>query len=171
MSIGDNIRCLRKKAKLTQKELAQKIGVNEVTIRSYERGKYKPKNEILFRLTKALNCNINEILDKPFPIPDFKMDDYDVIEDLDGVMIPKKLSQEKKEEFKNLFRLAINNMPTDSELDAMYKNAVIGYMDDMNKEGQLEVLKYAKYTHSQPEYKKKHQKSDASHSDSKDSPE
>ena len=39
MSIGENIRYLRKQAKLTQKQLAQMVGVNEVTIRSYERGK------------------------------------------------------------------------------------------------------------------------------------
>ena len=68
MSIGKNIRYLRKKAGLTQKQLAGKVGVNEVTIRSYEAEKYEPKTETLYKLVRALDCNVNEILDKPFDL-------------------------------------------------------------------------------------------------------
>lgn len=71
MSIGENIRYLRKQAGLTQKKLAESVGVNEVTIRSYEAGKYEPKTEVLYKLCKVLNCNINEILDKPFELYDY----------------------------------------------------------------------------------------------------
>lgn len=68
MSIGENIRYLRKKSGFTQKELAHAVGVNEVTIRSYEAGKYMPKTDVLYKLCGALECNINEILDKPFDL-------------------------------------------------------------------------------------------------------
>ncbi len=68
MSIGENIRYLRKRAKLTQKKLADMTGVNEVTIRSYESGKYEPKTETIYKLVRALGCNINEILEIPFDL-------------------------------------------------------------------------------------------------------
>lgn len=77
MSIGENIRYLRKQAGLTQKKLAEIVGVNEVTIRSYEAGKYEPKTEILYKLRKALDCNINEILDKPFQFHEYVQLSYD----------------------------------------------------------------------------------------------
>lgn len=41
-----------------------------------------------------------------------------------------------------------------SEVDLMYKNAVISLMDDMKPSGEAEVLKYAKYIHSQLEHRK-----------------
>lgn len=47
MSIGENIRNLRKKAGLTQRKLAEKVGVNEVTIRSYEAEKYNRSEEVV----------------------------------------------------------------------------------------------------------------------------
>lgn len=58
---GKNIRSLRKKAGLTQKELAKKAGINEVTVRSYEAGKYAPKIETLKKLATALNCEVSDI--------------------------------------------------------------------------------------------------------------
>lgn len=103
MSIGENIRYLRKQAKLTQKQLAQMVGVNEVTIRSYERGKYEPKTDVLYRLVKVLDCNINELLDKPIIPPDFLMDNFEKLEGTGGIMIKKNFPSEEKEEIKKLF--------------------------------------------------------------------
>lgn len=54
-----------------------------------------------------------------------------------------------------LFDIARENAPTDAELKKMYQSAVIGLMDDMNKNGQLEIVKHAKYIHSQNEYLEK----------------
>lgn len=50
-SIGDNIRTLRKQNNYTQQELADAIGVNVQTIRSYESGAYEPKYDIRMKLT------------------------------------------------------------------------------------------------------------------------
>ncbi len=41
MELGDRIRLLRKKRKITQPELAASIGVHETTIRRWEQGKDK----------------------------------------------------------------------------------------------------------------------------------
>ncbi len=64
MGIAENIKLLRKKANLTQKQLAEKAGLSIGTIQGYEQGKYEPKNEALYKLRKALDCNIYEILEK-----------------------------------------------------------------------------------------------------------
>lgn len=64
MSIGENIHNLRKKAGFTQKQLAEKVGVNEVTIRSYEAKKYNPKINTLAKLCVALDCKITDLIDE-----------------------------------------------------------------------------------------------------------
>lgn len=64
MSIGENIRNLRKKSGFTQKQLAEKVGVNEVTIRSYEAEKYNPKMNTLTKLCAALDCKITDLIDE-----------------------------------------------------------------------------------------------------------
>lgn len=64
MSIGESIRNLRKKAGFTQKQLAEKVGVNEVTIRSYEAEKYNPKMNTLTKLCVALDCKITDLIDE-----------------------------------------------------------------------------------------------------------
>lgn len=61
----------------------------------------------------------------------------------------------KDKTLSQLFDIARENAPTDAELKKMYQSAVIGLMDDMNKNGQLEIVKHAKYIHSQDEYLEK----------------
>ena len=63
MTIGENIRRLRKESGLTQRQLAKAVGVNEVTLRGYEAGKYKPKMVTIWNLMHALNCSFNDIVD------------------------------------------------------------------------------------------------------------
>lgn len=43
MEIGQSIQEARKKAKLTQKELAEKVGIATITVQQYERGVRTPK--------------------------------------------------------------------------------------------------------------------------------
>ncbi len=61
MSIGENIRKIRKQKGLTQKKLAELSGLNEVTIRSYELGKFKPKIETIQRIANALDVTIGDL--------------------------------------------------------------------------------------------------------------
>lgn len=63
MTIGENIRKYRKMQGLTQKELANLAELNEVTIRSYENGKYKPKLETLRKISKALGVYIGSFIE------------------------------------------------------------------------------------------------------------
>ena len=68
MSIAENIKYLRKKYNLTQKQLAEKSGLAVITIQQYEAGKYEPKSDSIYKLRKAFECNIHEIIDKPFDL-------------------------------------------------------------------------------------------------------
>ncbi len=65
MTIGENIRYFRKQSHLTQKQLADLCGIHELSIRGYEAGKYKPKSENLSKLSNALNCDIDDLLNIP----------------------------------------------------------------------------------------------------------
>ena len=57
MTIGNRLREARKNAGLTQKELATKVGLAEITIRNYEADKYEPKTNQLTKLANALHAD------------------------------------------------------------------------------------------------------------------
>ena len=57
MSIGENIKTLRKQKKMTQKELAAQTGLSEFTIKKYEADKFKPKIEAVKKLAVALEVS------------------------------------------------------------------------------------------------------------------
>lgn len=52
---GAAIRSFRKYRNMTQKELAQKTGIAEITIRQYEKDKYQPKFDKIKRIAQALD--------------------------------------------------------------------------------------------------------------------
>lgn len=65
---GKNIKEARKKAGLTQKELADASGVAKITIQQYEAGKRQPRLEQLGMLAEAMHVSIDELLGvKPLP--------------------------------------------------------------------------------------------------------
>ena len=55
----------RKAKKLTQKELAEKLGITENNIGHYENGRNKPPFEIILKLCKELNVSADWLLDVP----------------------------------------------------------------------------------------------------------
>lgn len=63
MTFGEKIREERKKQNLTQKELADKIGVTNRVITSYETGKSFPRTRDAYkRIADALGINVNYLL-------------------------------------------------------------------------------------------------------------
>ena len=67
MSVGDNIKKARKNAGLTQKELAEKCGAAEITIRQYESSKREPRNEQLMKIARLLNVELYDLLGYTVP--------------------------------------------------------------------------------------------------------
>ena len=63
MSIGANIQRLRKEARMTQPELAEKLGVHETTIRRWEQGKDRgPDVEMVDTIAKVFNTSTDYLL-------------------------------------------------------------------------------------------------------------
>ena len=62
MTISANIRQLRKKAGLTQIELAEKLGVSIATLRRWEAGETAPNGTRIFELAELLEVSPDEIV-------------------------------------------------------------------------------------------------------------
>lgn len=66
MAIGEQIKTLRKKMGYTQKQLAEKCGMAEITIRQYELNKREPRQETIEKIATALRVD-------PFSLYSFEM--------------------------------------------------------------------------------------------------
>ena len=62
INIGKRIKEARKKAGLTQNELAAKMGVSGSAIAQFERDEYNPTFQKITEISKALNCNISDLI-------------------------------------------------------------------------------------------------------------
>jgi len=62
ISIGNRITYLRKQSKLTQEELAEKLGVTAQTVSKWENGHTLPETASLPLLAKLFDCSIDSIL-------------------------------------------------------------------------------------------------------------
>ena len=63
--VGNQITCLRKQNKLTQEDLAEKLGVSVQSVSKWENGHSLPETASLPLLAKLLNCSIDAILTPP----------------------------------------------------------------------------------------------------------
>ena len=60
--IGERISAARKRARLSQEELAQRIGTHNFTVSRYETGRMFPHLTLLRRMSKALNVSSDYLL-------------------------------------------------------------------------------------------------------------
>lgn len=61
MTVGERIQKARKAAKLSQKELGEKLGVSASMIGQYENNLRNPKTETLFKIADALNVDPRQL--------------------------------------------------------------------------------------------------------------
>lgn len=61
MTIGENIRKIRKEKGFTQKQLGELCGIDEANIRKYELGKANPKIETIEKIAQALETSSDVI--------------------------------------------------------------------------------------------------------------
>lgn len=66
MTVGENIRRIRKERGLTLKQLGDMIGVSEAYIRAYESGRRNPKLKSLETLAQALAVNVEVLTNSDF---------------------------------------------------------------------------------------------------------
>jgi len=57
----NNIRVNRATNKISQEDLAKMVGVSRQTINAIENNKYYPSLELGLKLSKILNCSVNEL--------------------------------------------------------------------------------------------------------------
>ncbi len=62
MDIGKRISNLRKKKKITQLELANKLFITDKTVSSWESGRTEPSLDILINLSEVLDCNVGYLI-------------------------------------------------------------------------------------------------------------
>ena len=74
MAVGERIRQNRLNKKMTQKELGEKAGIAEPTIRRYELGKLNPKFETLQKIASALEIDVTELL-QPLKVTEIDLGD------------------------------------------------------------------------------------------------
>lgn len=62
MKFGDNLKKLRKLRKLSQEELAFKVGVSRQSVSKWETGEAYPEMNNILALCKIFHCNINDLI-------------------------------------------------------------------------------------------------------------
>ncbi|MBR4026705.1 MAG: helix-turn-helix domain-containing protein [Lachnospiraceae bacterium] len=63
MTIGEQLKKRRLEAKLTQKELGEKLGITQQQIAQYESGKRIPKTETIIKIAEALGFDYYDFLE------------------------------------------------------------------------------------------------------------
>ena len=63
MSVGKNIKSLREERKLTQEQLAEKVGVTFQAISSWERDEYLPEVANIMKLAEVMGVSVSSILE------------------------------------------------------------------------------------------------------------
>ena len=64
MSLGSNIKNIRKERKLTQEQIAEKLGVSFQAVSSWERDEYKPDVDKLRLLAKTLDVSVSSLVEE-----------------------------------------------------------------------------------------------------------
>ena len=66
MKFGENLYNLRKKQKISQEKLAEKIGVSRQSVSKWENGTAYPEMNRIFELCKIFHCKLNDLVNDNF---------------------------------------------------------------------------------------------------------
>lgn len=150
MTVGQRIKEARKKAALTQKELAEKLGITYQTLAQWENDLRNPKLETLQRISAALEIPISTFLTP---------DEAEEIEAIIDTIRPRENDETKLDFYRQgLIEETINSRPiiaaatarerADTEVlkafagvsDEDIRKWSIDYIDHMNRLGRIETL-------------------------------
>lgn len=67
ITTGDILRTARKRAGITQQQLAQQLGITAMSVRRYESGTREPNLPMLTRMSEILNCPLQTLLGSHMP--------------------------------------------------------------------------------------------------------
>lgn len=120
MAINDNIRAIRLKKNLTQKQVGEACGLADATIRMYELGKANPKPATAAKIAKALDVSIAELY---------------------GVDWTSGLNTESPEFSSTLYQAIFADKGGALSIDFPYQDRLLAAYGRLNEEGQLEAIK------------------------------
>jgi len=73
VTIGEKIRAARKERKMTQKQLSEKSGIIETTIRKYEAGSQNPKLNNLQKIATSLDVPLYDLVSPEEPDREYEL--------------------------------------------------------------------------------------------------
>lgn len=97
MKIGKFIASMRKEQGLSQKQLAERIGVTDKTVSKWETGNRLPDASILLRLSQELQIDVNELLaGEEFSSEEFSAEEYVKKSESNLVGLVGRLNEDEK---------------------------------------------------------------------------
>ena len=98
IKIGKFIAAMRKKQELSQKQLAQRLGVTDKTISKWETGNRMPDASVLLKLSMELKIDVNELLaGEEFLSEEFSSEEYVTKSESNLVKLVDELNENAKE--------------------------------------------------------------------------
>ena len=97
MKFGDNLRHLRKYKKLSQEQLAEKVGVSRQSVSKWECGEAYPEMDNILTLCEIFHCKINDL------VHDNLIDIDSLDEDIKMSVV--KFKKEKQKQMKGLSKV------------------------------------------------------------------
>ena len=136
--LGKNIKALRERFGLNQRQLGEKLSLAESTISLYESGKREPDNATLIKIAELFSVTTDTLLGQKEIAPALSLE-------------PKKLTLEEalenpvfvvyiKQEFEAMQK-AVESLNADSR--TAESRFVVGVFDKLAKEQQLRMLRHA----------------------------
>ena len=97
MKFGENLYNLRRSAKMSQENLAEKVGVSRQSVSKWENGEAYPEMDNILKICKIFHCKINDLI-------------HDDIQDIDSLdeeikMKVVKLEKEKQKRLKVISKI------------------------------------------------------------------
>ena len=155
MNFGECIKNARKKAGLTQKELAQKAGLAEITIRQYETNKREPRNEQLRKIAHVLEITEDQLLGFDIFYKDAIPYLLQEKNDYKKLLSSKALSDTERQ----LYETKLDNIElwlSDFKNDLSFsQHELLELFDKLNFNGQDKAIDLLKMLVLIPEYQKK----------------
>lgn len=139
MSRGDVIKKRRLEKGISQKELAERLGLSPQNIAQWETGKRNPKIQTLEKIAAALEIPITDLL--PEQMAYISQDDYEMIHLLRPDL--------------NITEILQNIPPDPSPGENQYKSQLLEHFNSLNDTGQEKAVEQVELLTKIPEYKKK----------------
>lgn len=132
MTVGENIRRLRKERGLTLQQLGDMIGVKESYIRAYETGKRNPKLQSLEALAKALSVNVEVLTNSEFDGVKAMHRLFQVFRQYSGTMV-----EYQDKDGKDIIGISFESLP----LMRSWYNRYQAYMEETEKCNEIKDVK------------------------------